>query len=339
MRPVVALLSARPETIAEDYRRLFELAGLNPLEQSGPLILAAEARNKSWIPGTVCSPWQLEAVCQSLAGAREDEGIGPQLLPVGDSGPLATFSPREKGWSDILERFSLQPMKAEQLAAVPYRPDSLLPALEGSLPQGLRLSPHFRGKNLMLLSALELGPGGDLRANLSLLTSLLVAKIKAEGRIPQSEILAEIVGLAREVFQGISAVTDATVLSVARRGGVQLPLVRNLLIAGTDPVAVDSTLTKLAGLKPADSPWLRLCQDRGLGVADPARIKIVGEPEWLDLDFKIPEDTFATGMAASRWMPKVLLNQIPGFKAGVGARPLESAWDRLFRDFQSGVTS
>ncbi|MBE0567735.1 MAG: hypothetical protein IH621_17410, partial [Krumholzibacteria bacterium] len=41
MRPLVALLDARPETIADDYRRLLELAELAP--GAGPARLVADA--------------------------------------------------------------------------------------------------------------------------------------------------------------------------------------------------------------------------------------------------------------------------------------------------------
>ncbi len=340
MRPVVALLSARPETIADDYRRLFHLAGLDSLASLDDLVLAVEARRIKWGPGKVCPPWQLQAVLKSLAATHLEEFHRPLLVPVSDDGPVSAFNIRAAIWNDLLEEYGIQPLAAEEMAAAPFRPGALLPALEGTLAQGFRISPHLRGKNLLLMSTMGLGFKGALNANLDLLDSLLVAKKKIVGKIPLSEVKAEIVGLARDVFSSLWVVTDATVWSVVRRGGRTVYLPRNLLIAGNDPVAVDSILSHLAGLKPGDSPWLALCQDRGLGVSDPAKMKIVGEPEWLDLDFQVPEDTFtSSGNPVEKLFPRGVRKKLAGFGDGSRTHPEDSPWEMLFHDYQSGETS
>jgi len=69
-RSVVAALHTTPETILQDYQRLFALAG-------GPRALAAGATtllkdNITWhfpMPGTNTTPWQLEGVILALRGA------------------------------------------------------------------------------------------------------------------------------------------------------------------------------------------------------------------------------------------------------------------------------
>jgi uncharacterized protein (DUF362 family)/Pyruvate/2-oxoacid:ferredoxin oxidoreductase delta subunit len=50
-----------------------------------------------------------------------------------------------------------------------------------------------------------------------------------------------------------------------------------VLIAGSDGVAVDSVLALLMGLSPLDVPTTRSAARRGLGVADDAAIRILGE--------------------------------------------------------------
>ncbi len=340
MRPVVAILRARPETIADDYRRLFDLAGFQCIGGLDDPLMVVEARGNGWEPGLVCPPWQVDAVVKNLAGCREQLGsqvdLAPLLLPIKNSGPFVNL--QGLGWDETLNQHELRTLDEDTISPAPFRPESLLPALEGVLPQGFRMSPHLRGKNLWLLNSMSLEPGAKLGASVALLDSLLAADRKVGGKIPLAEVLTEVVGLSREVFSSMAVVTDATIISVIRRGGARVPLVRNLLVAGTDPVAVDSVLLHLAGLKPSESPWLRLCQDRDFGVADLKGISLVGETEWLDLDFQIPEDTFASNNPVVGWSGS-LWKRMTGLGGGNKQLSLDSAWSRLYRDYQSGVTS
>ncbi len=52
----------------------------------------------------------------------------------------------------------------------------------------------------------------------------------------------------------------------------------NLVIAGTDPVAVDAVGAAVMGVQPESVKHLRLAEEKGIGTCDLRRIKIVGEP-------------------------------------------------------------
>jgi len=56
------------------------------------------------------------------------------------------------------------------------------------------------------------------------------------------------------------------------------PVEMNLVIAGTDPVAVDAVGAAVMGIPPESVKHLRLAEDRGLGTCRLERIDIVGEP-------------------------------------------------------------
>jgi len=56
------------------------------------------------------------------------------------------------------------------------------------------------------------------------------------------------------------------------------PLEMNLVIAGTDPVAVDAVGAAVMGVPPDSVKHLRLAEEKGIGTCDLRRIKIVGEP-------------------------------------------------------------
>lgn len=56
------------------------------------------------------------------------------------------------------------------------------------------------------------------------------------------------------------------------------PVEMNLVIAGIDPVAVDTVGAAVMGIPPERIKHLRLAEDRGLGTRNLKKIKILGEP-------------------------------------------------------------
>ncbi len=48
---------------------------------------------------------------------------------------------------------------------------------------------------------------------------------------------------------------------------------------GADQVAIDAIAARIMGFDPVTIPYLRMCHERGLGVADPREIEIVGDPD------------------------------------------------------------
>jgi uncharacterized protein (DUF362 family) len=56
------------------------------------------------------------------------------------------------------------------------------------------------------------------------------------------------------------------------------PVEMNLVIAGTDPVAVDAVGAAVMGVSPESVKHLRLAEEKGIGTCDLRRMKIVGEP-------------------------------------------------------------
>lgn len=70
----VAILYTSPETVLEDYQRLFDLAGAGQVLQRGvPTILKD---NITWhfpMPGANTTPWQLEGSILALRAAGFDD--------------------------------------------------------------------------------------------------------------------------------------------------------------------------------------------------------------------------------------------------------------------------
>jgi hypothetical protein len=55
------------------------------------------------------------------------------------------------------------------------------------------------------------------------------------------------------------------------------PVIKNVILASADQVAIDAVAAKLMGFDPLDIQYIRLSHERGLGVGDPAEIELVGD--------------------------------------------------------------
>ncbi|MDD5196249.1 MAG: DUF362 domain-containing protein [Candidatus Omnitrophica bacterium] len=119
-----------------------------------------------------------------------------------------------------------------------------------------------------------------------------------------SKIMADIYAEARPALTIIDGIVAMEGDGPATGGKL-----RNLglLLAGSDCVALDSVMAKIMGVKPFDVWSIREASQRGLGVADLAAIKILGErPEDLKVKpFLLPTSTFPV-----KKFPRLVINLV-----------------------------
>ncbi len=230
MSSVVAVVSTRPETVVDDYRRLLDLSGLGFVAKGQKARLISVKGDKD--PGHEVPPWQLDAVGKVLAGNSEVERIvaspgtgakdGAIFLPKenGDHALVLTVPVLQNGWGVCNAVAALAHLQGRFLDS----PRATAEAWARSLAQG---ATHYAG---IVCDGVLWGAGGG----------------------------------------------------TLRKGYLQ----RNVLLAGPDPVAIDSVCLQLAGLNPAGYPWLQYLEAQGLGVADPQGITVRGEAELLAEPFE-----------------------------------------------------
>jgi len=102
------------------------------------------------------------------------------------------------------------------------------------------------------------------------------------------EVLVDLMYMQRELHPNVFAVVDGTVMGDGAGPRTMVPRVGNLILASADQVAVDAIAARIMGFDPLSIPYLRMCQERGLGVADPRRIEILGDTDAaaLSMGFK-----------------------------------------------------
>jgi hypothetical protein len=91
--------------------------------------------------------------------------------------------------------------------------------------------------------------------------------------------MVDLMYMQRELHPNVFAVMDGTVMGDGAGPRTMVPRVGNLILASADQVAIDAIAAKIMGFDPLSIPYLRMCQERGLGVADPRKIELVGDAE------------------------------------------------------------
>jgi len=78
----------------------------------------------------------------------------------------------------------------------------------------------------------------------------------------------------------------------------------NLIMAGSDAIAIDSCIAKIMGIEPLDVLVTKEAYERGLGEADFSKIEVAGDDinDFIVKDFKLPQTT------PLKFLPKSIIN-------------------------------
>jgi intein/homing endonuclease len=98
------------------------------------------------------------------------------------------------------------------------------------------------------------------------------------------EVLVDLMYMQRELHPSVFAVMDGTVMGDGAGPRTMIPRVGNLILGSADQVAIDAIAAKIMGFDPLSIPYLKMCHERGLGVADPREIEILGDADAAELN-------------------------------------------------------
>jgi uncharacterized protein (DUF362 family) len=274
----VAVLYTRPETVLDDYQRLFELAGgAAALDPSAITILKD---NITWhypMPSCNTTPWQLEGTILALRAAGFSDLVCVQNKTVVTDAflgeDLNCYVPIFRRYG-ILVRFNFKP---SDMTWVPYRPSGKMLALDRIFPEGLRIPDFLPGKNIVHLPTMKT----------HLYTTTTGAMKNAFGGLLNThrhythtwihETLVDLLTIQREIHPGIFAVMDGTTAGTGPGPRLVKPVVKNVILASADQVAIDALAARLMGFDPLSIAYIRLAHEAGLGVGDLRDVEVVGD--------------------------------------------------------------
>ncbi len=274
----VAVIFTRPETVLQDYRRLFEIAGgAEALRTHTPTILKD---NITWhfpMPGANTTPWQLEGTIRSLRQAGFDDLVCVQNQTVVTN----AFKGEDlNGYVPIFRHYNIPVrynFRKTDMTWVPYRPDAKMLALDHIYPEGILIPDYFIGKNIVHLPTVKTHMYTTTTGAMKNAFGGLLSKYRHYTHTWIHETLVDLLAIQKEIHPGIFNVMDGTTAGNGAGPRMVQPVVKNILLASADAVAIDAVAARLMGFDPLKIKYIRLAHDAGLGKGDPHEIELVGD--------------------------------------------------------------
>ncbi len=319
-RSTVAVLKTTPETVLEDYRNLLRLAGyraaLNPDRE---LAFHVNLAWQPFFPSVSSPPWQLDGV---MGTVFEDGFPRERTFAWYDDAAGVTLS---KGrvlnrHVSVLDRFRVPTItpgeKDRRVYITPKRP---LRALQKVFPGGIPVPERLAGRNIVHLPTMRT----DSRTVISgAVRSVYDGLLGREGRRVHDDIhgaMVDALAVQREISGGTFAVMDAVFAGEGPDARDLEPREANLILASSDPVALDSVALRIMGFDPLEVPFVRMAHESGLGVGDPSGIDISGiDISEISLGFHVEESKGAKRIRAfERRAQGTILESLSGLSSMV----------------------
>lgn len=276
----VVVLRTRPETVVADYGRLLASAGFFEGPDSVPagseLLIKLNLSWTRYFPACSTAPWQLDGVLSALLARGFDPA---RLLPVENKTVVTDpeKGARLNGWDGVLARHGVafRPLTREKW--VTFRPKAKLLILDRIFPEGFQIPELFIGRPVLHLPTLKTHGHSVTTGAIKNAFGGLLREVRHYCHAHIHETLVDLMLLQREIHPRLWAAMDGTVAGNGAGPRTMVPVVKNLILASADSVAIDAVAARLMGFDPLAIPYLRLCHEMELGVADPTRIRVVGE--------------------------------------------------------------
>ena len=279
-RATVAALRTRPDRVLEDYGRLHELAGARDALASGTTTILKD--NISWhfpFPAANTTPWQLEGTVRAL----HDQGLSDLVCVQNKTVVTDAFKGEDlNGYLPIFKQYGVPVrynFKDEDMRWVRFQPKARMLVLDRIFPEGIHIPDFFFGKNIVHLPTVKC----------HIYTTTTGAMKNAFGGLLNTrrhythswihETLVDLLAIQKEIHSGIFAVMDGTTAGNGPGPRTMYPVIKDVVLASADQVAIDAVAAKLMGFDPLTIPYIRLAHDRGLGVGDPREIDLVGDTD------------------------------------------------------------
>jgi uncharacterized protein (DUF362 family) len=277
-RAQVAVLRTRPETVLEDYQRLFELAGGPQALDPGATTILKD--NITWhfpMPGANTTPWQLEGTILALRRAGFDDLVCVQNQTVVTN----AFKGEDlNGYVPIFKQHNIPVLynfRQEDMTWVPYRPKAEMLALDHIYPEGIHIPDYFLGKNIVHLPTVKTHMYTTTTGAMKNAFGGLLSKYRHYTHSWIHQTLVDLLAIQKEIHPGIFATMDGTTAGNGAGPRLMEPVVKNIILASADQVAIDAVAAKLMGFDPLGIDYIRLAHERGLGVGDVREIELLGD--------------------------------------------------------------
>ncbi len=269
----VAVLRVSPENVQSRIVELCQLAGLRGA--LSPLAATILKDNLSWhypFPGANTTPWQLEGTIRALRGAgfADLSCVQNDVLAGEDRNHYLPILRTHE--VPVLDNFRDTDMKW-----VRYEPVARMRVLHRIYPEGIFLPNTFFGKNLVHLPTVK---GHLYTTTAGAMNNALGGLLPTHRHYTHAwvhETLVDLLAIQKEIHKGLFAVMDGTTAGNGPGPGAMIPMIKNVMLASADQVAIDAIAAKMMGFDPMRLPYIRMAHEAGLGVGRPEEITLLGD--------------------------------------------------------------
>jgi uncharacterized protein (DUF362 family) len=229
------------------------------------------------MPGANTTPWQLEGVILALqqAGFRDVVCVQNQTVVTN------AFKGEDlNGYVPIFRHYAvpvLYNFRSQDMAWIRYRPGARMLALDHIYPDGIYIPDYFPGKNMVHLPTVKTHMYTTTTGAMKNAFGGLLSKYRHYTHTWIHETLVDLLAIQQEIHPGLFAVMDGTTAGNGPGPRLMQPVVKNIILASSDQVAIDAVAARLMGFDPLSIQYIRLAHERGLGVGDVREIEWVGD--------------------------------------------------------------
>jgi uncharacterized protein (DUF362 family) len=273
----VAVIRTRPETVIEDYARVMDLAGYrDTISRDRDTLLKLNLSWTKYFPACSSQPWQVDGVLSKLIA---DGYARQRLMPIENK--TVVTSPREgcrnNRWEPVLARHRVPFTALPEVEWRVYQFNSPLLKLNSIFPEGIQIPAMYPGRQIVHLPTVKTHGHAVMTGAVKNSFGGLLKEVRHYAHKYMHEVLVDLLYMQRELHPAVFTVMDGTVAGDGAGPRTMIPRVKNLLLAAADSVAIDAIASRLMGFDPLSIPFLRMAHERGLGIADPRQIELVGD--------------------------------------------------------------
>ena len=364
----VAILKTSPDTILEDYHRLLNLADYQEIVDR--TVDTALKVNISWhffFPGSSTTPWQMDGVIKAML----KDGFDKDLIHACHNRTVvidAHLGERENKQLNVVEQHGIRNVhlyEGEEWLhiqdAVGDLCDEFL-CLDEVYKNGFSIPKRFIGENIIHLPTVKTHVFTTTTGAMKNAFGGLLNERRHWTHPVIHETLVDLLMIQKKIHNGVFAVLDGTFAGDGPGPRCMIPHAKDLILASSDQVAIDTVAAKLMGFDPLSIKFIRLAHERDLGCGNISQIEITGDEAALKDDWgfvgPFKEMTFASKMqhkiywgplkAPIEWSLKTILAPW-AYLASVlyhdcfwyplkakqkMKKVLASSWGRLFRNWE-----
>ena len=273
----VAVVRTRPETVIADYARVMDLAGYrDTLARDADTLIKLNLSWTKYFPSCSSQPWQVDGVASKMLADGYDRH---RLIPIENK--TVVTNPREgcrnNRWEPVLQRHGLTFTPLTEVDWQVYHFKSPLLKLNAIFPAGIQIPAIYPGRQILHLPTVKTHGHAVMTGSVKNSFGGLLREVRHYAHKHMHEVLVDLLYMQRELHPAVFTVMDGTIAGDGAGPRTMMPRVKNLLLAATDSLAIDAIASRLMGFDPMSIPFIRMADERGLGIGDPRNIEVVGD--------------------------------------------------------------